>query len=180
MRCSISRQLTNPFLILPAPLQCSCQAAIHWRARPCHACGGVLNLSPASHSQAASCCLTAASAHRFHPHDAHCAVMQLPGSAVPFCTATCTTQACVRMLLAALHLASCPDPQHANRYHYNVSSQRLDTHINYGSTDSLSISSVATYNNLWAIVMDCDPAVANQRYLLATSLVQLLFKSLWS
>ena len=59
------------------------------------------------------------------------------------------------------------------RYHYNVSSQRLDTHINYGSTDNLSISSVTTYNNLWAVVMDCDPAVAHQRYLLASSQVWL-------
>ena len=52
-----------------------------------------------------------------------------------------------------------------------MSSQRLDTHINYGSTDNLSISSVTTYNNLWAVVMDCDPAVASQRYLLASSQV---------
>ena len=73
----------------------------------------------------------------------------------------------------ALNLPQSLSPVVAGRYHYNVSSQRLDTHINYGSTDNLSISSVTTYNNLWAVVMDCDPAVAHQRYLLASSQVLL-------
>ena len=45
------------------------------------------------------------------------------------------------------------------RYHYNVSSQRLDTHISYGIKDKLTMSSVASYSNMWAVVMDCDPQV---------------------
>ena len=80
--------------------------------------------------------------------------------------------------MAAGPLLPCPGRRHASRgcpesaslqlaceapwgcrYHYNVSSARLDTHIGYGSRDKLTISSLASYQNMWAVVMDCDPQV---------------------
>ena len=53
----------------------------------------------------------------------------------------------------------CPECGMPCRYHYNVSTQRLDTHISYGVRDKLTISSVTSYSNLWAVVMDCDTQV---------------------
>ena len=51
------------------------------------------------------------------------------------------------------------------RYHYNVSTQRLDTHITVGRQDSLVITAIAAYNELWLVVMDADPRVKDQRHI---------------
>ncbi|KAK9804096.1 hypothetical protein WJX73_007044 [Symbiochloris irregularis] len=51
------------------------------------------------------------------------------------------------------------------RYHYNVSTTRLDTHISVGRADNLVITAVASYNELWLVVMDADPRVKDQRHI---------------
>eukprot|EP01026_Neomeris_dumetosa_P005083 TRINITY_DN1139_c1_g1_i1.p1 TRINITY_DN1139_c1_g1~~TRINITY_DN1139_c1_g1_i1.p1 ORF type:complete len:762 (+),score=111.15 TRINITY_DN1139_c1_g1_i1:172-2457(+) len=40
------------------------------------------------------------------------------------------------------------------RYHYNVGAQRLEHHIQRGYDEGLRISSVASYLDLWAVIMD--------------------------
>lgn len=52
----------------------------------------------------------------------------------------------------------------ACRYHYNVSTARLDTHISVGKNDNLVITAVSSYNDLWVVVMDADPRVKDQRH----------------
>jgi serine/threonine protein kinase len=50
------------------------------------------------------------------------------------------------------------------RYHYNVSNQRLDIHVNKGYEDNLFISSVCSCNDLWAIIMDGGTGYTDQEY----------------
>lgn len=45
-------------------------------------------------------------------------------------------------------------PSMKQRYHYNVSSNRLEFHVNKGLADGLYISSVACCGDLWAVIMD--------------------------
>ena len=40
------------------------------------------------------------------------------------------------------------------RYHYNVSMDRLNTHVAKGYAENLHITSVAACGNLWAVIMD--------------------------
>lgn len=77
------------------------------------------------------------------------------------CCPAALTRPCQRRVLSqgSTAYASC-----CCRYHYNVSSARLDTHIGYGSRDKLTISSLASYTNMWAVVMDCDPQVRLQQH----------------
>lgn len=51
------------------------------------------------------------------------------------------------------------------RYHYNVSTTRLDTHISCGRSDNLIISACASHNDLWVIVMDADQRCKDQRHM---------------
>ena len=41
-----------------------------------------------------------------------------------------------------------------DRYHYNVSTARLDVHVNKGRADGLHVSSVGSSGDLWAVIMD--------------------------
>ena len=50
------------------------------------------------------------------------------------------------------------------RYHYNVSNQRLDVHVAKGFDDHLCISSVCACGDLWAIIMDAGTTYTNQVY----------------
>ncbi|KAE9584630.1 hypothetical protein Lal_00021743 [Lupinus albus] len=50
------------------------------------------------------------------------------------------------------------------RYHYNVSDQRLSQHIEKGNEDGLFISSVAAAQDLWAIIMDAGTGFSSQVY----------------
>lgn len=50
------------------------------------------------------------------------------------------------------------------RYHYNVSHQRLDVHVSKGFEDGLSITSVCACGELWAIIMDAGQRLAQQVY----------------
>ncbi|KAF5822906.1 putative protein kinase CK1-CK1-Pl family [Helianthus annuus] len=50
------------------------------------------------------------------------------------------------------------------RYHYNVSDERLAQHIERGNADGLLISSVASSSNLWAIIMDAGTGYSSQVY----------------
>ncbi|CAL0335223.1 unnamed protein product [Lupinus luteus] len=50
------------------------------------------------------------------------------------------------------------------RYHYNVSDQRLSQHIEKGNEDGLFISSVAAAQDLWAIIMDAGTGFTSQVY----------------
>ncbi|KAL4355678.1 hypothetical protein AHAS_Ahas09G0010700 [Arachis hypogaea] len=50
------------------------------------------------------------------------------------------------------------------RYHYNVSDQRLSQHIEKGNEDGLYISSVASCQNLWALIMDAGTGFTSQVY----------------
>ncbi|XP_057735158.1 casein kinase 1-like protein HD16 [Arachis stenosperma] len=50
------------------------------------------------------------------------------------------------------------------RYHYNVSDQRLSQHIEKGNEDGLYISSVASCQNLWALIMDAGTGFNSQVY----------------
>ena len=54
------------------------------------------------------------------------------------------------------------------RYHYNVSSQRLEVHVNKGFEDGLLISSVCACGDLWAIIMDAGTKYTSQIYKVAT------------
>ncbi|KAK1693684.1 hypothetical protein QYE76_010381 [Lolium multiflorum] len=50
------------------------------------------------------------------------------------------------------------------RYHYNVADGRLAQHISKGNEDGLSISSVASCSNLWALIMDAGTGFNCQVY----------------
>ncbi|KAM0052840.1 putative protein kinase CK1-CK1-Pl family [Helianthus debilis subsp. tardiflorus] len=50
------------------------------------------------------------------------------------------------------------------RYHYNVSDERLAQHIERGNADGLLISSVASSSNLWAVIMDAGTGYSSQVY----------------
>ncbi|XP_041002059.1 casein kinase 1-like protein HD16 [Juglans microcarpa x Juglans regia] len=50
------------------------------------------------------------------------------------------------------------------RYHYNVADTRLSQHIEKGNEDGLFISSVASSQNLWALIMDAGTGFISQVY----------------
>ncbi|KAF3450696.1 hypothetical protein FNV43_RR06785 [Rhamnella rubrinervis] len=50
------------------------------------------------------------------------------------------------------------------RYHYNVADARLAQHIDKGNEDGLFISSVASCQNLWALIMDAGTGFTSQVY----------------
>ncbi|EEF46395.1 casein kinase, putative [Ricinus communis] len=50
------------------------------------------------------------------------------------------------------------------RYHYNVTDARLAQHIEKGNEDGLFISSVASSQNLWALIMDAGTSYTAQIY----------------
>ena len=50
------------------------------------------------------------------------------------------------------------------RYHYNVADARLGQHIEKGNEVGLFVSSVASYQNLWAIIMDAGTNYSAQVY----------------
>ncbi|KAF5466539.1 hypothetical protein F2P56_016456 [Juglans regia] len=50
------------------------------------------------------------------------------------------------------------------RYHYNVADARLSQHIEKGNEDGLFISSVASCQNLWALIMDAGTGFTSQVY----------------
>ncbi|GAV61267.1 Pkinase domain-containing protein, partial [Cephalotus follicularis] len=50
------------------------------------------------------------------------------------------------------------------RYHYNVTDSRLPQHIEKGDEDGLFISAVASYQNLWAVIMDAGTGFTSQIY----------------
>lgn len=50
------------------------------------------------------------------------------------------------------------------RYHYNVADARLAQHIDKGNEDGLFISSVASCQNLWALIMDAGTGFTAQVY----------------
>uniref|UniRef100_A0A2N9FQ40 non-specific serine/threonine protein kinase n=1 Tax=Fagus sylvatica TaxID=28930 RepID=A0A2N9FQ40_FAGSY len=50
------------------------------------------------------------------------------------------------------------------RYHYNVADSRLPQHIDKGNEDGLYISSVASCQNLWALIMDAGTGFTSQVY----------------
>ncbi|KAL9671221.1 hypothetical protein QQ045_008787 [Rhodiola kirilowii] len=50
------------------------------------------------------------------------------------------------------------------RYHYNVTDGRLAQHIDKGNEDGLFISSVASCQNLWALIMDAGTGFTSQVY----------------
>ncbi|XP_059640963.1 casein kinase 1-like protein HD16 isoform X1 [Cornus florida] len=50
------------------------------------------------------------------------------------------------------------------RYHYNVADARLVQHIEKGNEDGLFISSVASCQNLWALIMDAGTGFTAQVY----------------
>lgn len=53
------------------------------------------------------------------------------------------------------------------RYHYNVADARLSQHIEKGNDDGLFISSVASSQNLWALIMDAGTGFSAQVHELA-------------
>lgn len=53
------------------------------------------------------------------------------------------------------------------RYHYNVADARLSQHIEKGNEDGLYISSVASCQNLWALIMDAGTGFTAQVYQLS-------------
>uniref|UniRef100_A0ACD5W3D5 Uncharacterized protein n=1 Tax=Avena sativa TaxID=4498 RepID=A0ACD5W3D5_AVESA len=50
------------------------------------------------------------------------------------------------------------------RYHYNVADSRLEPHIDKGNEDGLFISSISSYSNLWALIMDAGTGFSSQVY----------------
>ncbi len=54
------------------------------------------------------------------------------------------------------------------RYHYNVSTQRLLVHVQKGWEDGLFVTSVASCDDLWAIVMDAGTEYTQQIYKVGT------------
>jgi serine/threonine protein kinase len=55
-------------------------------------------------------------------------------------------------------------PPMKQRYHYNVSNQRLDVHVAKGFEDGLRISSVCACGELWALIMDAGTGFSAQVY----------------
>lgn len=55
------------------------------------------------------------------------------------------------------------------RYHYNVADNRLSQHIDKGNEDGLLISSVASCQNLWALIMDAGTGFTSQVYEFSSS-----------
>ena len=53
------------------------------------------------------------------------------------------------------------------RYHYNVSGSRLEVHVRKGYDDGLYISSVASAEGLWAVIMDAGTRFCQQCYHIA-------------
>ncbi|KAL8098940.1 casein kinase 1-like protein HD16 [Apium graveolens] len=53
------------------------------------------------------------------------------------------------------------------RYHYNVADVRLAQHIEKGNKDGLFVSSVASCQNLWALIMDAGTGFSDQVYQLS-------------
>ncbi|CAK9174558.1 unnamed protein product [Ilex paraguariensis] len=53
------------------------------------------------------------------------------------------------------------------RYHYNVADARLSQHIEKGNEDGLFISSVASCQNLWALIMDAGTGFTSQVFKLS-------------
>ncbi|GBG93399.1 hypothetical protein CBR_g68412, partial [Chara braunii] len=49
-------------------------------------------------------------------------------------------------------------------YHYNVADSRLQQHVEKGNDDGLYISSVASCQNLWALIMDAGTGFTAQVY----------------
>ncbi|KAK8618819.1 hypothetical protein V6N13_132798 [Hibiscus sabdariffa] len=54
------------------------------------------------------------------------------------------------------------------RYHYNVSDGRLAQHVEKGNEDGLFISSVASCENLWAVIMDAGTGFSAQVHQLSS------------
>ncbi|KAK3002199.1 hypothetical protein RJ639_021005, partial [Escallonia herrerae] len=52
------------------------------------------------------------------------------------------------------------------RYHYNVADARLPQHIEKGNEDGLYISSVASCQDLWAIIMDAGTGFTSQEWIM--------------
>ncbi|KAK9683815.1 hypothetical protein RND81_10G166700 [Saponaria officinalis] len=50
------------------------------------------------------------------------------------------------------------------RYHHNVMEDRIDQHVEKGFNDGLCISSVASFSNLWALIMDAGTGFGTQVY----------------
>ncbi|XP_021765336.1 casein kinase 1-like protein HD16 isoform X2 [Chenopodium quinoa] len=50
------------------------------------------------------------------------------------------------------------------RYHYNVADVRVDSHIEKGYNDGMFITSLASSDNLWAIIMDSGSGFSAQVY----------------
>ena len=63
----------------------------------------------------------------------------------------------------------------STRYHYNVADNRLAQHIEKGSEDGLYISSVASCNNLWALIMDAGTSFTAQVYELSANFLHKVF-----
>ena len=63
----------------------------------------------------------------------------------------------------------------STRYHYNVADNRLAQHIEKGSEDGLYISSVASCNNLWALIMDAGTSFTAQVYELSPNFLHKVF-----
>lgn len=57
-----------------------------------------------------------------------------------------------------------PNPLNCCRYHYNVHTQRLLTHVKKGWEDGLYISCVGCCDNLWGVVMDAGTNFTQQIY----------------
>ncbi|GER25594.1 casein kinase I [Striga asiatica] len=59
-------------------------------------------------------------------------------------------------------------PQIKQRYHYTVVDSRLAAHIGKGYAEGLSISSVASCSNMWAVIMEGGTGIATQLYTLSS------------
>jgi len=55
------------------------------------------------------------------------------------------------------------------RYHYNVTSLRVNQHVEKGNDDGLFISSIACYQELWALIMDAGTGYTDQVYQLSST-----------
>ena len=55
------------------------------------------------------------------------------------------------------------------RYHYNVASIRVSQHVDKGNVDGLFISSIACYQELWALIMDAGTDYSDQVYQLSST-----------
>ncbi|QDZ23278.1 serine/threonine protein kinase [Chloropicon primus] len=55
------------------------------------------------------------------------------------------------------------------RYHYNVTSIRVSQHVEKGNDDGLFISSIACYQELWALIMDAGTGYTEQLYTLSST-----------